>query len=186
MEKKKKTTLPKEQKDLTTSAEPVETKTVVEPEVIDLSESKTTIDKNVNTEPKLQEEEPKKPCCGLFGSKKHSDLPKDVLETKHFAWLAYIFFFIPLLINRTSPFVRHHANEGLEINIFDAIAALLLILGSAIESNVAWIHLLMIIFTVIGTGLLVLTIVTKVYMIITTLQGKSSTTPWMWDLRIIK
>lgn len=186
MEKKKNATLPKEQDELKTTTQQVDVDTVQEKENIDLAASKTTIDKNVNTEPNLQEEEPKKRCCGIFGGKKHSNLPKDVLETKHFAWLAYILFFIPLLINRTSPFVRHHANEGLEINIFDGIAAVLLILGATIESSVSWIHLLMIIFTIIGTGLLVLTIVTKVYMIITTLQGKSTTTPWMWDVRIIK
>ena len=44
----------------------------------------------------------------------------------------------------------------------------------------------MLIFVIIGAGLLVLTIITKIYMIVATLQGKETSTPWMWNIRIIK
>ena len=95
-------------------------------------------------------------------------------------------FFIPLLINSKSAFVRHHANEGLEINIFDVIGLTLLLVGALVESTNSAVHGLMIIFVLIGTGLLVLTLITKIYMIVTTLQGKETNTPWMWDIKIIK
>ena len=144
-------------------------------------ESKTTIEPSVNSKPTLVEEKPSKPT-----SKRASKLSADVQETRKYAWLAYILFFIPLLINKNSQFVRHNANEGLEINIFDAIAAVLLIVGAVVTTSIAWIQLLMIIFTVIGFGLLVLTITTKVYMIIASAHGKTVSTPWMWNLRIIK
>lgn len=113
-------------------------------------------------------------------------LNNDAATTKNIAWLAYILFFIPLLINKTSPFVRHHANEGLEINVVDFVAAILLILGATLPTATAWVGLLSVIFTVIGVVLLVLTTVTKLYMIVSTLHGKTVSTPWMWDLRIIK
>ena len=140
-------------------------------------ENKTTIEKPTETQPTMVAE--KKP-------EKQPKLSKDVKENKNIAWLAYLLFFIPLLINKTSPFVRHHANEGLEINIVDFVAAVLLILGATLPTAVAWVGLLTIIFSVIGVVLLVLTTVTKVYMIVSTLHGKAVSTPWMWDLRIIK
>lgn len=111
---------------------------------------------------------------------------EDAMATKNIAWLAYILFFIPLLINSQSAFVRHHANEGLEINIFDFVGLTLLLVGTFVDSAVAAVHALMLIFVIIGAGLLVLTIITKIYMIVTTLQGKETSTPWMWNIRIIK
>ena len=111
---------------------------------------------------------------------------EDAMQNKNIAWLAYILFFIPLLINANSPFVRHHANEGLEINIFDFVGLTLLLVGALVKSTATSVHALMIIFVIVGIGLLVLTLVTKIYMIVTTLQGKEKTTPWCWDFRIIK
>lgn len=113
-------------------------------------------------------------------------LAEDVASTKKYAWWAYILFFIPLLINSSSPFVRHHANEGLEINIFDFIGLTLLLVGVLVQTTNASVHFLMIIFALIGVGLLVLTTITRIYMIWATLKGKTATTPWMWNIRIIK
>ena len=114
------------------------------------------------------------------------ELDEDVKATKNIAWLAYLLFFIPLLINKTSPYVRHNANEGLEINVFDFIGTVLLCVGVLVDSANSSVQLLMIIFTIVGLGLLVLTIVTKIYMIIAVLHGKKVDTPWMWNLKIIK
>lgn len=110
----------------------------------------------------------------------------DAQQTKNIAWLAYILFFIPLLIDAKSPFVRHHANEGLEINIFDAIGLTLLLIGTLVTPQNVYFNGVLLIFVLIGAGLLLLTFVTKIYMIVTTLQGKQKNTPWFWDLRIIK
>ena len=111
---------------------------------------------------------------------------QDAVENKKYAWWAYILFFIPLLMNAQSPFVRHHANEGLEINIFDAVGLILVLIGALAKPAVASWHALLIIFVLLGSGLLILTTITKIYMIYSTLKGKETTTPWMWDLRIIK
>lgn len=111
---------------------------------------------------------------------------ENTLKNKNIAWLAYLLFFIPLLINKKSPFVRHHANEGLEINLFDAIAIVLLLIGTLTKDPSTAVNGLLIICVLIGSGLLVLTTITKIYMITTTLQGKFSNAPWTWNLRIIK
>lgn len=111
---------------------------------------------------------------------------QDAMDNRKIAWLAYLLFFIPLLINKNSEFVRHNANEGLEINIFDAVGLILLLVGVCVKTTNASIHLMLIIFTIIGLGLLVLTIITKIYMIVVSCQGKKVNTPWMWDIKIIK
>lgn len=114
------------------------------------------------------------------------EVTEDAKQTKNIAWLAYLLFFIPLLINKDSAFVRHNANEGLEINIFDAVAIILLCVGTCVRTTNAAVHMLLIIFTIIGLGLLVLTLITKIYMIVVTLKGRKVDTPWMWNIRIIK
>lgn len=143
------------------------------------AENLTNVKKNVNNKPNMVEEDKKT-------TKKPLKISKDAQENKNIAWLAYILFFIPLLINNKSAFVRHHANEGLEINIFDGLAVILLLIGGLVKTSVAWVQLLMIIFSIIGLILLVLTTVTKVYMIVSTLAGKEVSTPWMWNVKIIK
>jgi uncharacterized membrane protein len=48
---------------------------------------------------------------------------RDAEENKVMAVLAYILFFIPLLAgaHKTSPFVRHHANQGTVLFIASAL-----------------------------------------------------------------
>ena len=145
-----------------------------------LEGSKTNIEKTVNSKPVMVSEEATKQ------PKKAKKLSEDVENNRNIAWLAYLLFFIPLLINPNSAFVRHHANEGLEVNIFDFLGITLLLIGALVEATQEWWQLLMIIFTIIGIGLLVLTTVTKIYMIVAALRSKEAVTPWMWNLRIIR
>ena len=139
-------------------------------------EQKVEATPEVKAEPKMEK----------IGEKPKFVPTEDAVQNKNIAWLAYLLFFIPMLINSKSPFVRHHANEGLEINIFDVVGLTLLLVGSLVNSTVAAVHALMIIFVIVGAGLLVLTLITKIYMIVATLQGKETNTPWMWNLKIIK
>ena len=163
------------------------TEDIKKEDVVETDNSTTTIDENVAEEPKLVEEEKAdKKKIFIKREKEKAEITEDAKATKNIAWLAYILFFIPLLINRTSPFVRHNANEGLEINIFDAIASVLLILGAVLPIQAQWVHLLTILFTVAGIGLFLLTTVTKIYMITYAAQGIERSTPFLWSLRIIK
>ncbi len=121
-----------------------------------------------------------------FKKLKNEKPTEDALQTRKFAWLAYILFFIPLLINRNSEFVRHNANEGLEINIIDVVGLVFLFVGIFVKTTATVSHLLTIICFIIGICLLVLTTITKIYMIVVSSMGKKVTTPWLAKIKIIK
>lgn len=110
---------------------------------------------------------------------------EDAKHNKGIAWLAYILFFIPLLINKKSPFVRLHANEGLDVFIIDVFASILMICGKFVNfgSKLAILGHLMFLG---GIGLFVLTGITKIFQIIRVAMGKKNQTPWLWKTRIIK
>ncbi|MBE5735715.1 MAG: hypothetical protein E7361_04685 [Clostridiales bacterium] len=109
----------------------------------------------------------------------------DIKKTKKYAWLAYILFFIPLLINRKSKFVRLHANEGLEIFIFDLLATALILTNTLITFS-AISSIIGIICKLFGVGLFILTGITKIFQIIQVIRGKATQTPWLWKSRMIK
>lgn len=109
----------------------------------------------------------------------------DIKANKKFAWLAYILFFIPLCINAKSPFIRLHANEGLDVFFIDLFASILMVCGVVIKFpiDLAIVGYLMIIFSV---GLFILTTITKIFQIIQVCRGKQNQTPWLWKTRFIK
>lgn len=144
----------------------------------------TTVRKKVAKQPEVAEV--KEPLVADSNADGKVSVAEDIADAKRYAWLSYILFFIPMLINANSPFVRHHANEGLEVNIFDFVGLVLLLVGALVQTTIASVHFLMIIFVLVGAGLLILTTITKIYMIWATLKGETVTTPWMWDIRIIK
>ena len=94
---------------------------------------------DINTNPTIVPEEPTKDKfkkrVKVINSNDAVITSDDVRESRAYAWLAYILFFIPLLINKTNAFVRHNANEGLEINIVDLLAGILLLLNVIIDSS---------------------------------------------------
>ncbi len=114
------------------------------------------------------------------------ELPADIKKHRKWAWTGYLLFFVPLLIDKKSEFMRLHANEGLETNIIDALAALLLILGTSLKSTAIFWKTVFISMFFLGIGLLFLTTVTKVFMIIQSARGKKKQTPWLWKTRVIK
>ena len=54
--------------------------------------------------------------------------PNDINQTQGLAWLSYlgIFFLIPLLVYRDSPFSKFHANQGLVLFIFWLVLTVIL------------------------------------------------------------
>ncbi len=127
----------------------------------------------------------KKPLV-IMPKKKAQKVTDDAKQNKKFAWLAYIVFFIPLLINKQSNFIRLHANEGLEINVVDVLGLVLLICGAAIKTASLVGHAILILCVIIGVSLLILTTISKIYMIIVCLKGLSHQTPWFSKYRFIK
>lgn len=162
---------------------------IAENEPLNIDEPITqTAETNSNTQEAAKPEKEKAPFVTVKFNKYNKPITDDAKSNKNIAWLAYLLFFIPLCMptKRNSEFVRFHANEGLEINIIDLIAIVLIVLGACIPHNNALVHLFMMIFTFVGVALLILTTITKIYMIVITLQGKQISTPWLWEIKLIK
>ena len=112
---------------------------------------------------------------------------EDIKAGKGVAWLAYILFFIPLLFNGKNPFVRWHANEGLELNLLDILGAGLLVAGWLLKSDNVLISTIYLMMVTIGAIIIALTTFTKLVMIIFCLSGKEARNPWgLRRYRIIK
>ena len=110
----------------------------------------------------------------------------EIRETKAFAWLAYILFFLPLLINKNNRFVRIHANEGLELNIIEILAVILLVPYFLLPDATGTLHTVIIVMALAGLVLAGLCVLTVIPMIIFAMCGCQFQTPWLWKKRLIK
>lgn len=111
---------------------------------------------------------------------------EEIKEGKGVAWLAYILFFIPLMFKGKNNFVRHHANEGLEVFLIDILGAGLICVGKFLTSENSLITLALLVASVLGVVLLILTTITKIVLIVMTLAGKEARSPWFWNIKFIK
>lgn len=124
-------------------------------------------------------------------SKDHKDykvnLDKmEIKEAKGYAWLGYLLFFLPLLINRKNRFARIHANEGLELNMME-ILGVLLILPYFLLKDVPEIWVTVeFVAVLVGVVLLGMCALTIIPMMICAMCGLQFQTPWLWKKRIIK
>ena len=109
------------------------------------------------------------------------EISEDARQSRKYAWLAYILFFIPLLINGKNSFVRHNANEGLEINLVDVIGIIFLLVGALVKPAT----ILTVLCVVIGIALLTLTLITKIFMIVVSAMGIKRQSPWFFNLNIL-
>jgi len=114
------------------------------------------------------------------------EITEDAKKNRKWAWTAYILFFIPLLINKNSKFMRLHANEGLDVNIIDAIAGILMILGKVITGTTILGKSILMTSFLLGLGLIFMTTITKIVMIVCSALGHDHQTPWLWKTRLIK
>jgi len=110
---------------------------------------------------------------------------EDIKRTKKYAWLAYILFFIPLCINAKSPFVRLHANEGLDVFIIDMFDTICVLVGQLVKFT-GLSAIFGMIATLLGIGIFFLTTITKIFQIVQVCRGKKTQTPWLWKARFIK
>ena len=151
-----------------------------------------TITADVNTNPTIVPEEKVKPVkekkqrVRVLNSKDAVITPEDIRESRAYAWLAYILFFIPVLINRDNAYVRHNANEGLEMNICDLLAGIVILLNTFLNISNILVSFFLMLGSIVGIGVLVLTTITKLYMIFAALFGKVANTPWFWSIRMIR
>lgn len=114
------------------------------------------------------------------------EISEDAKKNRKWAWTAYILFFIPLLINKNSKFMRLHANEGLDVNIIDLSAIILMLVGKLITGTTILGKSILMASFLIGLGLIFMTTITKIVMIICSALGRDHQTPWLWKTRLIK
>lgn len=119
-------------------------------------------------------------------SKEPRSSSEDIKSCRKVAWMAYILFFLPLIIMGKNSYVRHHANEGLEINIVDVIGLVLFFAGKFLTSTNQWLSIALMVSNIAGLVLLAVTTITKVYMIIFALIGKEAQSPFFGKKRMIK
>lgn len=110
----------------------------------------------------------------------------EIRQAKGYAWMAYLLFFIPLLINRNNRFARVHANEGLELNLMEILGALLLAPYYLITNVDGTIHTTLFVLALAGFVLLGMCALTIIPMMLCAMFGLQFQTPWLWKKRIIK
>jgi uncharacterized membrane protein len=103
----------------------------------------------------------------------HTTETADIQNNKGVAIVAYIIFFIPLLVARESKFATYHANQGLVL--FIAAIAVNVVLG--IIPIIGWIllplaNLAVIVFAILG--------------IINAANGQTKPLPWIGSISVLK
>jgi len=110
----------------------------------------------------------------------------EIREAKSFAWLAYILFFLPMLINKKNRFVRVHANEGLDLNIMEILGAILLSPYFLIQNVTGTLATVVLVCSLAGVIILGMCAITILPMIICSMFGLQFQIPWLWRKRLIK
>jgi uncharacterized membrane protein len=119
----------------------------------------------------------------------------DAEDNKGIAILAYIIFFIPLLLgaHKTSPFVKFHANQGTVLFLVSLALSIILSILSAVITGIltatlafgallAFLGIWGIVWIIIGLAILALVI----FGIINAATGKTKKLPLIGGLTLIK
>ena len=119
-------------------------------------------------------------------AKSGASMSGDAKKGRYVAWMAYIVFFIPLLFAGKNSFVRHHANEGLCVNILDALGIGLYFVSQKITHEQDSIRMILLGCGLVGIAILCLTLFSRIILIIGALAGKKSEAPLFGKVTFIK
>lgn len=110
--------------------------------------------------------------------------PTDIEQNKTMAGLAYILFFLPLVVCKDSQYARFHANQGLLLLILSVVGSIALSVVSSMLIAITW---RLFWFTSLLYGVFGLLII---YLVITGLinglNGKAKQLPIIGEIEIIK
>lgn len=110
--------------------------------------------------------------------------PIDIEQNKTMAGLAYILFFLPLLVCKDSHYARFHANQGLLLMILSVVGSIALSVVSSMLIAITW---RLFWFTSLLYGVFGLFII---YLVITGLinglNGKAKRLPIIGEIEILK
>ena len=121
-------------------------------------------------------------CSGAEQIKIDIDDAQDVENNKAYSILSYLGFLvlIPILLDRKSPYVKFHANQGLILLVAELIAAVI--------STVLWFIPVagLVLSLVIGLPLYLATVVLMVIGIINAYGGKAKKLPIIGEFELLK
>jgi len=112
--------------------------------------------------------------------------PEEIKAGRGIAWLAYILFFIPLLIKRNNRFVRIHVNEGLDINIAEVIGTLLILPFFLLKNVTGTAEIAVYVAGILGVVILAACALTIIPVMIGSLCGAQFQIPWLFRRRLIR
>ena len=112
--------------------------------------------------------------------------PNDIQQTKSIAWLSYfgIFFLIPMLVHKDSPYTKFHVNQGIVFLIFDVAGSIALSIVSAVLAFIPLIGWAIASLLSLAFGVLVL--VFMIMGIVNAATGKAKPLPLIGKITIYK
>lgn len=167
--------------DTTINTTPVDNSTF-NPETTGLEQASEQII-NINTEklgPAIKPPKVEKPGRETISLDK-----MEIREGKGVAWLAFILFFIPLLLKRNNRYVRLAANNGLRLNLIEILGGILFSLQFFVKNATDKVQIIISICSVAGLAILGACAIMIIPMIIYTLCGGQFNMPWLWKKRMI-
>ena len=112
--------------------------------------------------------------------------PDEVKSGKGVAWLAYIIFFLPLILKGRNRFVRLHANEGLDLNIAEIIGAGLMAPFFLMKDLAGITEMAVYGAAILGAVILVACAITIIPVMIGSMCGAQFQIPWLLRKRLIR
>lgn len=109
---------------------------------------------------------------------------EDIRQNKTMAGLAYILFFLPLIVCKDSKFGRFHANQGLLLLILSVVGYIAMSIVTTILATITWrlFGFISLLYSIYGLFILALAI----YGLVNGLNGKAKELPVIGKYRIIR
>lgn len=109
---------------------------------------------------------------------------EDIKQNKTMAGLAYILFFLPLIVCKDSRFGRFHANQGLLLLILSVTGYITISIVTTILATITWrlFGFISLLYSIYGLFILAIAI----YGLVNGLNGKAKELPIIGKFRIIQ
>lgn len=109
---------------------------------------------------------------------------EDIKQNKTMAGLAYILFFLPLIVCKDSKFGRFHANQGLLLLILSVAGYIAISIATTILATITWrlFGFISLLYSIYGLFILAIAI----YGLVNGLNGKAKELPVIGKYRIIQ
>ncbi len=109
---------------------------------------------------------------------------EDIKQNKTMAGLAYILFFLPLIVCKDSKFGRFHANQGLLLLILSVVGYIAISIVTTILATITWrlFGFITLLYSIYGLFIMAIAI----YGLVNGLNGKVKELPVIGKYRIIQ